>query len=106
MAEEYFDRYGMFKVNGQVKPVPFIKLDEKPTDILVTLKENTRFDVLSQQYYGNGKHGYLILQANPSNGGLEFDIPINTTIRIPFPFRATLGEYQEKIKTHIKLYGI
>jgi hypothetical protein len=106
MAEQYFDRYGTFKVDGQVKTVPFIKLDEKPTDIVITTKENTRFDKLSQKYYANGKHGFLILQANPSFGGMEFDIPVGTIIRVPFPFRKTLQEYQEKITRHIELYGL
>lgn len=106
MAEQYFDRYGIFKVDGEVKPVPFIKLDEKATDIIVQVKENTRFDILSQRYYGNGKHGFLILTANPSFGGLEFDIPVGTNIRVPFPFKKTLQEYQGKITKHIELYGL
>lgn len=106
MAEQYFDRYGVFKVDGEVKTIPFIKLDEKPTDIRVTTKENTRFDKLSQRYYGNGKHGFLILQANPQFGGLEFDIPVGTTITVPFPFRQSLQELQDKIKRHIELYGL
>jgi len=106
MAEQYFDRYGIFKVDGQVKPVPFIKLDDKSTDIYITTKSTTRFDVLSQTYYNNGKHGFLISQANPSFGGLEFDIPVGTRLKIPFPFNKTLQEFQEKIRTHIKLYGL
>lgn len=106
MAEQYFNRYGIFTVDGNVKPVPFIKLEEKSTDIITTTKENTRFDILSQKYYGNGKHGFLILQANPQFGGLEFDIPKGTSIRIPFPFRQTLQEFQGKITRHIELYGL
>jgi hypothetical protein len=106
MAEQYFDRYGIYKVDGQVKPVPFIPLEEKPTDIVITTKETTRFDKLSQEYYANGKHGYLILQANPSYGGLEFDIPIGSSIRIPFPFRQSLQELTDKTNRHIELYGI
>ena len=106
MAEQYFDRYGIFKVDGEVKPVPFIKLSEKATDITIQVKENTRFDILSQRYYANGKHGYLILQANPSFGGLEFDIPVGTNIRVPYPFKKTLQEFQEKITKHIELYGL
>jgi hypothetical protein len=106
MAEQYFDRYGTFKVDGQVKPVPFIKLDSKSTDIFITTKENTRFDKISQKYYSNGKHGFLILQANPSFGGLEFEIPVGTRIRVPFPFKKTLQEYQDKINRHIELYGL
>jgi hypothetical protein len=106
MAEQYFDRYGIFKVDGEVKPVPFIKLEKKSTDITIQIKENTRFDILSQRYYNNGKHGYLILQANPSFGGLEFDIPKGTNIIVPFPFKKTLQDFQEKITKHIKLYGL
>jgi hypothetical protein len=106
MAEQYFDRYGIFKVDGEVKPVPFIKLDEKSTDITIQIKENTRFDILSQRYYANGKHGYLILQANPSFGGLEFDIPVGTNIRVPYPFKKTRQEFEEKITKHIELYGL
>lgn len=106
MSEQYFNRYGIFTVNGEVKTIPFIKLDEKPTDIRITVKENTRFDKLSQKYYGNGKHGFLILQANPQWGGLEFDIPVGSGIVIPFPFRQSLQELQDKIKRHIELYGL
>ena len=106
MAEQYFDRYNIFKVDGNVKPLPFIPLNDKSTDIVITTKKNTRFDILSQKYYGNGKHGWLILQANPSFGGLEFDIPVGTRIRVPFPFKPSLQEYQEKIKQHIELYGL
>jgi hypothetical protein len=106
MAEQYFDRYSAFKVDGEMRVLPFIKLSPKPSDIIINTKENTRFDILSQEYYGNGKHGYLILQANPEFGGLEFDIPVGTRIRIPFPFTETLQDYQDKIKTHIRLYGL
>lgn len=106
MAEQYFDRYGSFKFEGNVKPLPFIKLDEKPTDDYITVKENTRFDILSQKYYGSAKHGFLILQANPQFGGLEFDIPVGERIRIPLPFMTTIQELQNKIKRHIELYGV
>ena len=106
MAEQYFNRYNIFNVDGNIKPVPFIKLDPKSTDIIVPVEEKTRFDILSQKYYGNGKHGFLILQANPEYGGLEFEIPIGTNIRIPFPFRDSLQELQDKIRTHIELYGL
>ena len=106
MARQYFDRYGVFRVDGQIKTVPFIKLDEKPTDIVITTEENTKFDVLSSKHYGNGTHGFLILQANPSFGGLEGDIPVGTNIRIPFPFQQTLRELNDKIEKHIELYGL
>lgn len=106
MAEKYFDRYGAFRVDGKMTTIPFIKLDEKPTDEVVQVLEDTRFDKLSQKYYGNGKHGFLILQANPSYGGLEFDIPKGVNIRIPFPLDTTIMEYRRKVIRHIELYGL
>lgn len=106
MAEEYFDRYKDFKVDGQVKPVPFIKINEKPTDEYIILDEVTRFDILSQRYYNNGTHGFLILQANPELGGLSDNIPKGTRIRIPLPFKQTIQEYNDKVKEHIKYYGL
>lgn len=106
MAEQYYDRYGYFKMDGQVKPLPFLKIPNKATDIIIVMKENTRFDILSQKYYGNGKHGWIILQANPTFGGLQEDIPIGTKVRIPFPFMETLQQIESSIKRHIKLYGI
>tara|TARA_Y100000389_G_scaffold175133_1_gene185667 strand:- start:263 stop:583 length:321 start_codon:yes stop_codon:yes gene_type:complete len=106
MAEQYFDRYGVYRVDGEVKPVPYIKIKPKASDIVIVTKETTRFDIISDKYYGNGKHGWLILHANPSFGGLEFDIPVGTKIRIPFPFLQSLQELEDNIRTHINLYGI
>lgn len=106
MAEKYFDRYGAFRTDGVIKTIPFISLSEKKTDEIIQTNEETRFDKLSQKYYGNGKHGFLILQANPSYGGLEFDIPKGVNIRIPFPLETTIREYQSKITKHIELYGL
>jgi hypothetical protein len=36
-------------------------------------------------YYNNPYGGWLIMLANPEFGGLEFNIPNQTVIRIPFP---------------------
>ena len=46
-------------------------------------------------------YGWLILLANPDYGGMEFDIPDNTVIRIPFPLMDTLREYQQKVDQYI-----
>jgi hypothetical protein len=48
---EYYDRYGDFKINGEVKPLPFIKIPPKSTDkIIPYLKNRDRMDKLSQSY--------------------------------------------------------
>jgi hypothetical protein len=47
----------------------------------------------------------LILQANPEFGGLEFDIPENTVIIVPFPLNKSLEEYQSQVERYKRLYG-
>ncbi len=102
----YFDRYFSFRINGSVKPIPGIKIPEKETDKKIVYKKNkTRLDILSQQYYGNPYHGFLIMLRNPQFGGLEFDIPDGEVIIIPFPFKATLQQYEDEVSKHITLYG-
>jgi hypothetical protein len=102
----YFDRYNAFRSNGEVKPVPFILLDVNPSDKRVVYKVGvTRLDILSQTYYGNPYHGFLIMLANPNFGGMEFNIPDGEIIRIPFPFKRVLEEYQNKVMEYQTLYG-
>lgn len=104
---EYFDRYDKFKINGSVKTVPGIYLDPKPTDKTVVYNQgDTRLDRLSQEFYNNPFHGFLILAANPQYGGLEFYIPDGEIIRVPFPFQASIEEYNNKINEYRRLYGI
>ena len=105
MANEYFDRYQLFKENGKIGiNIPFIKISEKNTDKREVYHQGiTRFDKLSQKYYGNPFHGWLIMMSNPQFGGLEFDIPDSSIIVIPFPFRQSLEEYFQKMNDYLKL---
>lgn len=103
---DYYDRYKEFKDNGKIKPIPGIVIEPKATDKQVLYKlGHTRLDKLSQMYYGNPYHGWLILMANPQFGGLEFDIPDRTVIRIPYPFSTSLEQYASAVNKHLKLYG-
>lgn len=103
---EYFDRYEEFKENGNVKPIPGIVINNKPTDKQIVYKlGKTRLDKLSQEYYGNPYHGWLILLANPQFGGLEFNIPNREVIRVPFPFTSAIERYYSAVNLHINLYG-
>lgn len=107
MANEYFNRYNGLIINGQYKSLPFINLTVKSTDFYeIYVANKTRFDVLSEKYYDVPYYTWLILQANPTLGGLEFTIKTGTQIRIPYPLESTLFEYNEKIKQYIQLYGI
>jgi len=103
---DYLDRYEKFKSDGKVRTIPGISLRPKNTDKKIVYKlGKTRLDKLSQEYYGNPYHGWLILLANPQFGGLEFDIPDGDVIRIPFPFREAIERYIQEVDKHITLYG-
>lgn len=106
MAKEYYNRYSDFFVENQYKIIPFAKIPEKKSDKFEVYKIGvTRFDKLSQKYYNNPWHGWLIQLANPQFG-LEFDIPDQSIIRIPFPFNQSLSDYEGWVKDHIRYYGV
>ena len=102
----YYDRYEQFRDNGEVKPLPGIPIPVESTDKQARYKSGkSRMDILSQEYYGNPYHGWLIMLANAQWGGMEFDIPDNTVIRIPFPFTNAIERYILQVKKHKNLYG-
>jgi hypothetical protein len=49
--------------------------------------------------------GWLILQANPTAGSIEFEIPNNFLLRIPFPLVNTLQEYKRSVELYNLYYG-
>jgi hypothetical protein len=102
----YYDRYEKFRSNSEVEPIPGIPIPIESTDKQVLYKAGkTRLDRVSQEYYGNPYHGWLILLANPQYGGMEFNIPDQTTIRVPFPFTNAIERYILQVKKHKGLYG-
>ena len=107
MAKEYYDRYQEFKINGDYKLLPFIKMDPKGSDKTIVWKtKRDRMDKLSQQYYGNPFHGWMVMLANPQYGGVEDSIPDGEIIRIPYPFKDSLQQYISEVKQYDLLYGI
>jgi len=105
MARRYFDRYGDFKLNDKMSFIPFIKLTEKPTDLKISWKKTNRLDKLSNDQYGVPFYGWLIMLANPRYGGLEFDIPEGSVLRIPFPLLESLQDYQNKVDKFLRENG-
>ena len=105
MAKQYYDRYQQFRYNNQVKVLPFIKLPKRDSDIIIEYKTRTRLDIVSNTYYGVPYYGWLILSANPEYGGLEFDIPDNFYMRIPFPLVTSLQDYKNALDNHFYYYG-
>lgn len=98
-----FDRYSQFRINGDVHTIPFGKIPVKNTDIKIIFKKGEmRLDQLSYQYYNSCDFGWLIMQANPQYGSLEYNIPDNVELRIPFPLDVTLTDYQKEIENYYK----
>lgn len=106
MAKQYYDRYQKFKVDNTIKVLPFLRIPSQATDIVIEYKNKTRLDIVSQTYYGAPYYGWLIMQANPQYGGLEFDIPEGSTIRVPFPLITALQNYQQALDNYNVLYKI
>ena len=64
----------------------------------------TRLDLLSYQYYSDPNYGWLILQANPTIGNMEFEIQDGERIRIPLPLDQVLIQYDTDIDKYNKYY--
>lgn len=103
---KFIDRYNNFRVDSLISPIPGINIPESETDKKMIYKSGvTRLDKLSQMYYNNPYSGWLIMLANQEYGGLEFNIPDSSIIRIPFPFDSAISRYNTQINYHKKLYG-
>jgi len=106
MNNQYFDRYQYFVEDGNFKIIPGLEIPIKSTDKYLQYKHTKdRFDKLSQEYYNSPLFGWLILQANPLFGGIEFLIPDNYLIRIPFPLVPSLQDYKKAVDLYKLYYG-
>lgn len=103
---QYFNRYDYFLEDGEYKIVPGIEIPQKGTDRFVTYNKNKdRLDKVSQEYYGTPLFGWLIMLANPKVGSLEFEIPDNSILRIPFPLVNSLQDYKKGVELYKLYYG-
>lgn len=106
MSRQYYNRYQDFLVDGEFKIVPGIELPIKGTDKYHQFKKGKdRLDKISQEFYNSPLYGWLILQANPTLSSLEFEIPDNAYIRIPFPLATTLQDYKRGVELYQLYYG-
>ncbi len=102
-----FNRYKSFISDGRYKKVPFIEIPVRGTDCYAFYEvRRTRLDLLSYQYYNDPNYGWLILQANPTLGSLEYKIENNSKIRIPYPLDIAIQGYEDDVKKYVKLYGL
>ena len=102
-----YDRYSKFRQNGTILHVPFIPIPVRSTDYYTYYEVGkTRLDLVSYQYYGDANYDWLILQANPEYGSLEFMIPDGAKLRIPFPLDTVIAQYNRDVDKYEKLYGL
>ena len=73
--KQYYNRYNDFIIDGQQTVFPYVTIPGKSSDKKYIYRVGqSRLDKVSQQYYGSPFFGWLILQANPTYGGEEWNI--------------------------------
>jgi hypothetical protein len=98
-----FDRYSQFRKNGTFLNVPFGVIPEKNSDIKIIFnKGEMRLDQISYQYYNSPDYAWLIMQANPQYGSLEYNIPDKVELRIPYPLDISISDYKSSIEEYNK----
>lgn len=103
---QYFNRYDYFLEDGEHKIVPGIEIPQKSTDKFINYKKGKdRLDKISQEYYGTPLFSWLILMANPKLGSVEFEIPDNAIVRVPFPLVNSLQDYKKGVELYRLYYG-
>lgn len=102
---EDYDRYSKFRADNKIEMVPFVEIPLQSGDQYIEYRRgHTRMDLLSNEYYGSPNYGWLIMQANPEYGSMEFSIPDLSVIRIPLPLDSALIAYRAGIDKYKKLY--
>ncbi len=100
------DRYSLFRTNGKVDFVPNVKITKKDSDYFETYRRGvSSLYLISYDYYGDPNYDWLIMMANPEFGSLEYEIPDNTQLRIPYPLDVTLEDYYNQINNYRVLYS-
>ena len=106
MSKDYLDRYQYFIEDGEFRIVPGIEIPIKGTDKYMQFKKGVdRLDKISQEFYDTPLFGWLILMANPLAGSLEFEIPENFYLRVPFPLVTSLQDYKRGVELYNLYYG-
>lgn len=80
-----------------MQTMPGIVISNRETDKYVIYNsDKMRLDTIAAEVYGDDMYNWLILLSNPEYP-LEFDIPNNTIIRVPFPLNDVIAEYEQKV---------
>lgn len=91
------DFYKLLKTSDRLKDMPAVKINNRTSDKSILYnKEKNRLDTIAADIYDDETLWRLILWANEEYF-LEFDIPDNTVIRVPWPLQDVLNEVNTKI---------
>jgi hypothetical protein len=92
-----FNFYSLLKNADKLKNMPAVQIKKRHTDRSVVYnKQKTRLDVIAGDIYEDETFWRLILWANEEYF-MEFDIPDNTVIRVPYPLQDVLNEVNKSI---------
>lgn len=92
-----YNFYDLLKVNDSLKEMPAISIIKRDTDkSIIYNKQKNRLDTIAGNVYQDETFWRLILWANEQYF-MEFDIPDNTVIRVPWPLQDVIAEIQTKI---------
>jgi hypothetical protein len=92
-----FNFYKPLKEDDTLKDMPPVKISLRRSDKYITYNKSVmRLDYIAGQIYEDETMWRLIMWANPEYF-LEFDIPDNAVIRIPFPLNDVIGEVNKFI---------
>lgn len=90
-------RYTNLIFDGKIINMPKVEIPKRTTDKYITYDSSrTRLDRIAGEIYGDDSYGWLILLANPEYF-MEFDIPRNTVIRVPFPHKEAEADFVAKV---------
>jgi len=92
-----YNFYNLLKSNDVLKNMPPISISKRSSDKSVLYnKQKNRLDTIAGTIYKDETFWKLILWANEEYF-MEFDIPDNTVIRVPYPLQDVLSEVTGKI---------
>ncbi len=92
-----YDFYKLLKSNDSLKNMPAVSINHRTTDKSILYnKQKNRLDTIAGNIYQDETLWRLILWANEEYF-MEFDIPDNTVIRVPYPLQDVLTEVSGKI---------
>jgi hypothetical protein len=81
----------------KMQMMPGITISKRETDKYIMYNSmKMRYDTIAAELYGDDLYSWVISLGNPEYF-IEFDIPNNTVIRVPFPLNDVLVEYEQKV---------